>query len=131
MEILISSILEQILAGVGVALAALVGVGIRYIFARIKNDKLQGYGELLAFYAEKAVKSVAQAEVDALKGAREDGKLTAAEKEGFKASAVETLKAIAPDAILKFMEKGKSDLDTLLSTLIESAVKDSKGGDSS
>jgi len=130
MEIIITSYLEQILQLVGLAIAALVGMGIRYLFARIKSDKLRSYGDLLAFYAEKAVSSVAQAEVEGLKAAAADGKLSDAEKERLKKIAIDTLRAIAPDAILKFMEKGKSDLDMLLGTLVESAVKSSKGDDS-
>lgn len=128
MDIEISSILEQILSGVGVALAALVAAGIRYLFARIKNDKLREYGNLLADFAEKAVKSVAQAEADALKEAATDGKLTDEEKERLKTTAVDTLKAITPDHVMKFMSKGNSDIDALLSALIESAVKDNNGG---
>lgn len=128
MEIIISSIVEQMAIALGAILAALIAAGIRYIFAKIKNDKLKEYGDLLAFYAEKAVNAVAQAEADALKEANADGKLTEEEKRMLKAKAVESLRAIAPDAILKFMEKGKSDLDKLLESLVESAVRDGNGG---
>lgn len=133
MDIMISSILEQVLTGVGVALAAVIAAGIRYLFARQKNERLREYGDLLAGFAEKAVKSVAQAEADALKEADDDGKLTDDEKAHLKALAVDTLKSIAPDAILKFSKKvtgDLEDLDTLLGTLIESAVRDSKEGNS-
>lgn len=126
MEIIVSSILEQILAIGGVILAALVAAGIRYVFARIKNDKLRSYGDLLAFYAERTVRAVTQEQADALKEASSDGKLTDEEKKRLKAVAVDTLRSIVPDAVLAFTKKGKSDLDMLLSTLIESAVKDSK-----
>lgn len=128
MEMLISTILEEVLAGVGIALAALIAAGIRHLFAKLKNERLREYGNLLAIYAEKAVKSVAQVEADALKEASSDGKLTDQEKEHLKELAVNTLRSIAPDFIMKFMAKANSDLDDLLSTLIESAVKDSKGG---
>lgn len=131
MDIIISSILEQVAAGVGVFIAAIIGVGIRYLFHKVKNEKLREYGDLLAFYAEKAVKAVAQAEADVLKEAAADGKLSADEKAKLKSSAVDALKAIAPDAILKFMEKGNSDLDKLLEALVESAVRDSNGGNGS
>jgi len=131
MDMMISSILEEFLAGVSVVLAGLLGVGIRYLFARIKNDKLQSYGDLLADLAEKAVKTVAQTTGDKLKLAAADGKLTDEEKTELKESAVDVLKAIAPDAAMKFMGKVNSDLDELLNTLIESAVHDRNGGDSS
>jgi len=127
MDIIISSILEHVLTAAGAASSLLIAAGIRYIFAKIKNDKLQSYGDLLAVYAEKAVKAVAQKEGEDLKEAAADGKLTDDEKAMLKKVAVDTLKAMAPGAILKFMAKGKSDIDTLLDTLVESAVSDSKG----
>lgn len=127
MDIIISSILEHVLTAAGAVSSLLIAAGIRYIFAKIKNDKLQSYGDLLAVYAEKAVKAVAQKEGEDLKEAAADGKLTDDEKAMLKKVAVDTLKAMAPGAILKFMAKGKSDIDTLLDTLVESAVSDSKG----
>ena len=84
----------------------------------------------MATYAEKAVKTVAQTQAEGLKAANADRKLTTQEKEKLKRDAVTTLKAIAPDAIMKFMEKANSDIEELLSALIESAVLDSKGGES-
>lgn len=129
MDIVISSILEQVLTGLSVALAAIIAAGICYLFGRLKNERLAGYGELLASYAEKAVKEVAQITGDEYKAANADGKFTEDEKAELKRHAMATLRAIAPDAVLKFMEKANSDLDALLSALIESAVKDSKEGD--
>jgi len=130
MEIMISSILEELLAGVSIILAGLLGIGIRYVFSRIKSNKLQEYGDLLATLAEKAVKAVAQTTGDTLKEAAINGKLTDIQKAELKHSAVEALKAIAPDASLKFMGKVNSDIEELLNTLIESAVHDKGGGSS-
>lgn len=128
MELEIFTLLEPVLTAVGVALAAIIAAGIRHLFAKMKNERLRDYGDLLAGFAETAVKSVAQAEADVLKEAATDGKLTDEEKQRLKQTAVDTIKSIAPDVIIKFMSRVNSDVDALLDALIESAVKDSKEG---
>ena len=134
MEILIESFLEDILqivvAVIGAAVAAGTAVFVRWITRKTKNDTLGEYVGMLAFYAEQAVNEIAQTQAELLKEAAADGKLTAEEKAAMKKAALDNLKAIAPDAMLKFMERANSDIDVLLSTLIESAVKDSNGGES-
>lgn len=130
MDIVLESALEKILEiGVSVIVAVSAAAGaafVRWITSKTKNEKLSGYAELLDFYAQKAVKAVAQTQANVLKAAALDGKLTDGEKEQLKKAATDELKKIAPNALLDFHAKAKSDIDSLLSTLLESAVYDTK-----
>ncbi len=128
MDIMISSILEQILAGLGIITAAIIVAGIRYLLARIKDGRLREYGELLATFAEAAVRAVAQERGDTLKAASPNGKLSPTHREELKASAMELLKSMTPDAVAKFMTRNKADIDAMMGAMIEAAVRDSKGG---
>lgn len=138
MEFNFETILENIFAGVGVALITTalslilaILTYIRHKLVNLKSKRTQEYGGLLLDFAEKAVKTVAQVEGDAIKVAAEDGKFTDEEKEHLKETAVTTLKAIAPDYLMKFMAKINSDLEAYLGVLIESAVRDNSGGNGS
>jgi len=133
MDILIESALEQVftvLLGIfGAAVAAGGAVLIRWINRKTKNDTLADYASMLVFFAEKAVLAVAQSQADVLKDAANDGKLSDDEKAQMKAAAMDSLKAIAPEAILKFMKRADTDIDKLLDTLIESAVHEKNNGE--
>lgn len=126
MEILIESILEPIfglvLGLLGTAVAAISAGFVKFIFTKTKSDKLKAYSELLMEYAGQAVMSVAQTQTQLLGKALADGKLTADEKQLLKAAAMSKLRAIAPNAIVAFMGKVNSDVDTLMDTLVEAAV---------
>ena len=135
MDIMIESVLEPVLTAlmgiIGAAVAAGGTLFVRWINRRTKNDTLNEYTSMLVFYAQKAVMSVAQAEADVLKAAASDGKLTGAEKQRMKDTAMRTLKDMAPDAILKFMSRANSDVDKLLETLVEAEVHEKNNGGNS
>ncbi len=128
MEYIIETILEQVLAVVLSVIGAItVATGaffVRWISARTKNEKLTQYAELLSFYAQKTVTSVAQTQADVMKKAAADGKINDEEKQELKAAAIKRLREILPDAILAFQKKANSDVDALLDTLVEAAVRE-------
>lgn len=127
MQIEIASMLEEIMAGVGVCVSAIIAYCIWYLMGKAKSQKLSEYFFLVSEYAAQAVKTVAQTRGDDMKS--RPSKLTDGEKTELKAHAVEILNNTLPKSVLKFTKRQSGDFDEALAAYIEAAVRDTKGGD--
>lgn len=125
---LVSTISAQI-AGplvdlLGIIIVAAIGAATRLLIAHTTNVRVQGVLGRLDVASEAAVRSVAQTEVDALKAATVDGKLTPEQAKAASERALAIVKANLGDKGLADLKKvlGVDDIAALISTHNEAAV---------
>ena len=133
MAIIYESLLEQaipILGGI-ITTAFSVGMGmlVRYINRKMKNETLKESLWLIEDISRHVVAGLMQTEVNALKEVAADGKLSDDAKARLKATAMRELKKQTADGVLKLLAKAQVDIDSLLSSIIESQVRYEKSGE--
>lgn len=107
-------------------LSILGGLIARYVVQRIQNSFAQGVVSRAWSEIRDAVLEVAQTFVDDLKLARDDGKLTARERQLAKARAIETAKSNIGAKGLQRLARilGLENVDDWIGTKVESVVRD-------
>lgn len=112
---------DSVVAWLGAAVAALI---IKYLIAKIGNDKIRLYAERAAREVFNAVEEVWMTYVKALKEGNLDGRLTPEEKAEAKTRAISIAKSnIGAKGITRLAKVlGVGELDTWLGTKVESSV---------
>ena len=107
-----------------VIIVAGIGAATRLLIAHTENVRVQGVLGRLDVASEAAVRSVAQTEVDALKAATVDGRLTPEQAQAASGKALEIVKANLGEKGLADLKKilGVDDVAALISTHNEATV---------
>lgn len=108
----------------GILVVAAIGAATRLLIAHTANVRIQGVLGRLDLASEAAVRSVAQTEVDALKAATVDGKLTPEQAKAASEKAMAIVKANLGDKGVADLKKilGVDDVAALIATHNEAAV---------
>lgn len=110
--------------------AGLIGLlileGIKYLQSLTKSKKLKEALDVMGVFAKTVVNDLNQTLVDDLKEKAADGKLTVADAMDIKANALERLKTVGPNEAMKIIEKETSNLESVLSAMIEEKVIEMK-----
>lgn len=124
---IIESFLEQIAAGVGIVIAsaflAICGAGIKFLVSKSRNENLQSSLDLYAQISAQVVSAIMQSQdVEQRKRNRQALKLTMKEGDALKEMARKQIEANLPDRTRDILKRANTDVDSLISVLIEGAV---------
>lgn len=119
--------LEVLLPVVATALTILIGFAVRWLSARVGNERLQTLFAFVAEAIETSVREIEQTMVEGLKAARLDGTLSDDEKTAVLKATIESAKRSLGPKGLALLEAaagvGEAELEAWLSSRIEAAVQ--------
>lgn len=101
---------------------------VKLVRRKSKSELLSNVTQRLTWAAQKAVRSVYQTYVAAIKEGRADGKLTQAEKDEAKKQAIAKAKSYLslPELMKLFGGKGQAPIDELIGDAVEAGVNEVK-----
>ena len=131
MKELLASLLPELMALAGAALAGLLSLALlelrKYLRAKIENDTLYNATTALADVVYNVVSEVQRTVVDKAKAASADGKLTAEEAEEIKNLAISKIMAQLGPSFAGVLSKtlgGTAPLADVVATKIEATLRD-------
>ena len=104
------------------SIVAGIGLGMKYLRSKTKNDTLRGYLFDVERIVGNTVGAAMHTAVTGLKEKSADGKLTAEEGRLIRDNVIASVKAQAPDAALSMFARMNMDVDKFISTLVEKEV---------
>jgi hypothetical protein len=126
MENILVQFFSAVLPTATLVVIALLGLLLVQIKAKIKQEQVKSALGSLVTITESVVNSLNKTTVPEMREASSDGVLTETEMAKVKQTAVDTIKAELPDAMLVLLTKANVAVDSRISTEIESQVLQSK-----
>lgn len=130
--ILYEGILEQFIPVIGSILTSIILAGmaalVKYLVSKTKNEKLQSALAVMGDIGLKTVEALMQSEVEVMKERATDGKLSEDDRKLLKETAIKTIRQVAPNETLKYLQQKQMDMDRFLNMLVEASVRETKNG---